>query len=423
MWADRELLNDFRKYSMRILYIHQYFATPKGRTGTRSYEQARAMMAAGHEVTMLTTSAQLADEEFPEGDGVIRRGCIDGINCIVLDIPYNQTMNYAHRILSFLKFMFWCCWIVLTEKRPDMIYATSTPLTVGIPAMLGKLFRDIPYGFEVRDLWPAVPVGMGILPEGFIANVLRFAERAIYRRAAFLVAVNEDVAQCMLKTVGRLMPMVIAPNACDTDLFGSDKTDDGAFRKRHGLEGKIIAIHPGAMGPVNGLNSILDAANLLRDEPDLRFVIIGKGPEKERLIARVEAESLDNVLILDALPKQELVGILGSVDIGLMTVAPIPVLQMNCANKFFDFLSSGLPIVLNYEGWQARLLERCECGLSSPQGDTEAFASQIRSLACNADLRAKLGANSRKLAETELNRQTIVDGILNAMSAVAIVGR
>jgi len=217
--------------------------------------------------------------------------------------------------------------------------------------------------------------------------------------------------------------MVIAPNACDTELFGPDKTDGGAFRRAHGLEGKIVGIHPGAMGPVNRLDAILDAASQLRDEADLRFVIIGKGPEKERLIARVETESLDNVLVLDAVPKQELVGILGSVDIGLMTIAPIPVLEMNCANKFFDFLSSGLPIVLNYEGWQGRLVGRCECGLSCRQGDTEGFASHIRTLARDAGLRTKLGTNSRKLAETELNRQTIVDGILNAMRGVAFAGR
>ncbi len=402
----------------RVLYIHQYFCTPRGKSGTRSHAQALAMQRAGYEVTMLTSSAQLQDDEIPEGRGVRRRGTIEGVDCIVLDIPYTQTMGYAARILSFLKFMFWCCWIVLTEKRPDMIYATSTPLTVGIPAMLGKLFRDIPYGFEVRDLWPAVPVGMGILPEGLIANVLRFAERAIYRRAAFLVAVNEDVAQCMLKTVGRLMPIVIAPNACDTELFGPAKTDGGAFRKAHGLEGKIIAIHPGAMGPVNGLDAILDAANLLRDEQGLRFVIIGKGPEKERLIARVEAESLDNVLILDAIPKRELVGILGSVDIGLMTVAPVPVLQMNCANKFFDFLSSGLPIVLNYEGWQARLLSENRCGLSSAQGDEDGFVANIRRLASDDIVRSQMGRDARRLAEQQLSRAKVVAPIIDQLDQV-----
>jgi glycosyltransferase involved in cell wall biosynthesis len=402
----------------RVLYIHQYFCTPRGKSGTRSHAQALAMQRAGYEVTMLTSSAQLQADEIPEGRGVRRRGTIEGVECIVLDIPYTQTMGYAARILSFLKFMFWCCWIVLTEKRPDMIYATSTPLTVGIPAMLGKLFRNIPYGFEVRDLWPAVPVGMGILPEGPIASTLTFAERAIYRRAAFLVAVNEDVAKCMRKTIGRSRPMVIAPNACDTELFGPDKTDEGAFRRAHGLEGKVVAIHPGAMGPVNGLDSILDAANLLRDERDLRFVIIGEGAEKERLIARVESESLDNVLILDAVAKQDLAGILGSVDIGLMTIAPIPVLQMNCANKFFDFLSSGLPIVLNYEGWQGKLLAENRCGLSSSQGDENGFVENIRRLASDDIVRSQMGQDARRVAEQELSRAKVVAPIIDQLNQV-----
>src|SRR5690606_9907012 len=130
---------------MRVLYIHQYFATRRGRTGTRSLEQALAMRRAGHEVTMLTSSAQLLADEVPAGEGTIRRGDIEGIPCIVIDVPYSQGMSYARRIWSFLAFMFWACWLVLRLPRPDLIFATSTPLTIGVPALVARWFRRIPF--------------------------------------------------------------------------------------------------------------------------------------------------------------------------------------------------------------------------------------------------------------------------------------
>ena len=151
---------------MRILYVHQYFSTPRGSTGTRSYEQARLMEAAGHEVTMFTTAAQLREDELPPGKGLYLRGRIDGIDCIVLNVPYHQTMSYRRRITSFLRFMAGACRVALAEPGIDLVYATSTPLTVGVVALVARWLRRTPYVFEVRDLWPDVPLEMGILQPG-----------------------------------------------------------------------------------------------------------------------------------------------------------------------------------------------------------------------------------------------------------------
>ena len=402
---------------MRILYIHQYFSTPRGAAGIRSYEQARLMVEAGHDVTMLISASMLCPDEVPPGKGMLRRGKVAGLNCIVLDVPYHQTMSYARRIMAFLTFMFRCCWLVLTEPRIDCVYATSTPLTVGIPALGGKLVRAIPYVFEVRDLWPDVPLGMGILKPGIVSRVLKVAERMIYRHARVLVAVNADVGKRMLQTVGRAKPLVVAPNACDTYLFNPDR--DGAnWRTQHGLVDKIVCMHSGTMGRVNGLEMVLDAAAALAGDDRLRFVLIGEGKERPNLQKRVADEGLSNVLILERVSKTELADVLAVSDIGLMTVQAIPILQLNCANKFFDYLASGLPIVLNYQWWQADVLAEYEAGLAAPQGDTDTFVAHIRRLTDDAALRQRLGANARQLAETGLNRKTVVQPILDALAGL-----
>ena len=403
----------------RVLYIHQYFGTPRSAGGTRSYEQARAMQVAGLDVVMLTSSAHLAPEEIPAGKGICRRGVIEGIDCIVLDIPYNQQMSYRQRIMAFLKFMAWCCRIVLTEPRIDVVFATSTPLTVGVPALVGKLIRGVPYAFEVRDLWPDVPLEMGILKPGMIAKGLKFAEHIIYRHARLWVPVNADVARVMAAGVRPPKPMVIAPNACDTYLFYPER-DGTWFRREHGLEDVILCVHTGTMGTVNGLDCVLDAAAGPRGDSRMRFALIGQGNQKDHLTRRVADEKLDNVLILDGMPKEQLADVLATADIGLMTVDAIPVLEKNCANKFADYLASGLPIVLNYRGWQAEILKRSGAGLSADQGDTEGFVAAIVQLAEDADLRQRMSVAGRKLAETEMNRQTIVAPILEALSKITV---
>lgn len=404
---------------MHVLYIHQYFATRRGRTGTRSYEQAKAMLAAGHRVTVLTSSAQLLPEEVPLGTGDLRRGTIDGIDVIVLVVPYDQRMSYARRVLAFLTFMAKACRIVLTEPGVDLIYATTTPLTVGVPALLGWMWQGTPYAFEVRDLWPEIPVALGIVRNKFLVGALAAFERACYQHARFLVAVNEDVGGRMSRTAGGRREVVVVPNACDTDLF-SPRRDGSVFRRTHDLEGKVLCAHTGAMGPVNGLGAILDAAAALREDRTLCFVFIGAGNQRPALEERARLEGLDNVRFLDSLPKTQLADALATADIGLMTVAPLPVLELNCANKFFDYLASGLPVVLNYGGWQGRLLERNACGLGTPQGDTPAFIEAVRRLAHDPARRREMAANARRLAEGLLDRRQVVVPLLRAIEAVRL---
>lgn len=402
---------------MRILYAHQYFCTPRGHSGTRSYEQAKAMAAAGHRVTLLTSGAQLREDEIPSGSGYVRRGLIDGIDCIVLQVAYHQTMSYSRRVLSFLKFMLGCWWVVLTGPRVDLVYATSTPLTVGAVALAARLLRRTPYAFEVRDLWPDVPLAMGVIKPGLFARLLKFVERRIYRHARLLVAVNEDVGEQMLETAGCAKPLVVAPNACDVKLFRPDRGGE-EFRRRHGLEDKVLCVHTGTMGPANGLDSVIDVAAALRDVEPLRFFLIGEGNQKDHLKKRVSDQGLANVTIMDGMPKADLADVLATADIGLVSFEAIPILQLNCANKFFDYLASGLPVVLNYQGWQARILAEHDCGLSAPQGDAAAFAAAIRTLAADPARRAAMGRNARKVAETRLNRTNVVAPILKALETI-----
>ena len=138
---------------MKILYIHQYFMTPDDAAGTRSYWIAQELINRGHQVTMLTTSSQIEKK--------VEKKNVNGIEVIYLKVPYSQSMGIFARLKSFLSFMLKSTRVALAQKNTDLIIATSTPLTIGFPALVAKKFKKTPFLFEVRDLWPEVPIQMG----------------------------------------------------------------------------------------------------------------------------------------------------------------------------------------------------------------------------------------------------------------------
>ena len=402
---------------MHILYLHQYFATPSGRTGTRSYEFARRWVAAGHRVTVVTSVAQLVEKDFPSSRGrIVTRFTVDGVKVIALNVPYSQTMGFISRGLSFLAFMLLSSWFVTFEKGVDVVYATSTPLTVGVPAILARWLRGRRYVFEVRDLWPAVPIAMGVMRSRVLAGLLRFVERTIYRWSDAVVALSPGMVDQVRSAAPRNMRIEMVPNCADTDLFHPG-SDCGGVREKRGWQGRFVCLHAGAMGRVNGLDSVVRAAEHFRDDPTFLFVLLGEGKEKESLKLMRDRLGLDNLQIVDGVPKHELPAILAASDLCLMTVAPVPILEHNSANKFFDYLSAGKPVVLNYGGWQRDVRESAEAGGGCAMGADQAFLANLASLDADQARRTAMGNNARKLAVERFNRD-----LLAAKALSVIVG-
>lgn len=404
---------------MHILYIHQYFATPNGNTGTRSYEFARRWVEAGHKVTVLTSVAQLTAEDL--GDRRLRKINkfeLNGISVIALDVPYTQLMGVVRRIWAFTIFMLLATWCALRCKRVDVLFATSTPLTVGIPALVVRWLRRIPFVFEVRDVWPAVPIALGYVNNRFLRWILRFLERTIYRNASAIVVLSPGAADLVREITAPSKTIKVIPNCADLDFF-SPKLDGAEIRKSRGWEDCVVCFHTGTMGVVNGLDIVLRSAQHFQSNPSLRFVLLGEGKEKGRLRQEQERLGLQNLEILDGVPKKELPGIIAAGDIGLMTVAPIPVLEHNSANKFFDYLSAGKPILLNYGGWQRDLLEQVEAGWGCTMGDEDAFFKRIAELAENVEVRKKMGSNARLAAEQQFGRDRLSAETLDVVMSAA----
>ncbi|HUU17562.1 MAG TPA: glycosyltransferase family 4 protein [Sedimentisphaerales bacterium] len=401
---------------MHILYIHQHFATPAGSTGTRSYEFARRWVKAGHKVTLIAGHYDIGGLQVDRA--LYQKQTIEGINVVVVGTKYSNKQSHLRRITSFLSFCFLSIYAGLRTKGVDVIYVSSTPLTVGIPAMVIKWARHIPFVFEVRDQWPEIPIELGITTNRFLIKILLWLEKTIYKNCSSIVALSPGQADGIRAVLTEEKSITVIPNSCDIDLFRPD-IDGSAVRQRMGWGDKLVLLHTGAMGKVNGLDFVINAAERLKEHSDIMFVLIGDGNQKLFLEGRVKELGLTNVEILSSVPKQELPEFYAAADMGLVIIGNFPIIEHNSANKFFDSLSAGKPVLLNYSGWQRKILEENAAGFGCDLCNLDQFVEKVLHLNSHRKQIEQMGQNARQVAIKEFNRDELAKQALAAISSIA----
>jgi len=389
---------------VRVLYFHQHFATPRGAAGTRSYEFARALIARGHQVTVVCGAHALSGLDLPYDDARgWHRGEVDGIDVISLPLAYSNRDSLFRRGWTFLRFALRSVRLALTLEA-DLVFATSTPITAVIPGLAAKWLRGLPFVFEVRDLWPELPRALG-LRNPFLLGGMSLLEFLGYRSADACIGLSPGIVEGIRARADGRLPVAMIPNGCDLGVFHPSR------RAKLTLPGvgpdDFVAGFTGAHGVANGLDALLEVAQELKRRGDTRvkLVFIGDGREKERLAARAAELGLTNCLFFPPVPKTELGAITASLDCGLMVLKDVPAFYRGTSpNKFFDYVAAGIPVLNNYPGWLAGLITEHRCGVVVPPGDPVAFADALQSLAADPAARRTLGAAARSLAEKEFAR-------------------
>src|SRR5215210_5413667 len=357
---------------MRILYLHQFFITRAGGGGTRSYEFARRFVEAGHGVRMVTA-----------GDGTRTE---DGIEVVGVRGAYSNYMratglSNARRMFAFARFALAATIAALRGPRPDVIYATSPPLTMALPALAAAARWRAPLVFEVRDLWPEAPIQMGALRNRAAQRLARMLERFVYARSARLIALSPGIRAALPADRTELVP-----NAADLDLF------DPAPHA-----GPFLVSYFGAMGEANDLSAAVEAARLL---PDVRFVLMGEGKRR----AALERAAPPNVEFRTG-PKADVARVAAESATCLTLFKDVPVLATNSPNKLFDTFAAGRPAIVNMDGWMRDLVEKNDAGLYVRAADGEELAEKIAWLRDHPEDAARMGRNARALAEREFGRE------------------
>ncbi len=408
---------------MHILYFHQHFSTPAGATGTRSYEMARRLIEKGHRVTMVCGSGFMAKSGLgSEPQNGMREGWVDGIHVIEICLPYSNYDSLLKRAFIFLRFAVTSI-LIAWQQDYDLLFATSTPLTAGIPGIAMRCLKPHKkFIFEVRDLWPELPKAMKVITNPLVLGAMSVLEKVSYMAMHAGVALSPGIREGMKKRSANDKPITMFPNGCDTDLFKPlGETETPHILPNEIPETGLRCVFTGAHGMANGLDAVLDAAAELfkRGRKEIYLIFIGDGKLKPHLVQRAKNEGLKNCLFIDPVPKTTLAKLLPRLDIGLMILDNVPAFYYGTSpNKFFDYISCGMPVLNNYPGWLAGIIEENGCGKAVPPGDPGAFADALAFFSDHPDELKKMGEMGRALAESDFSRANLSDQFVSFLEQV-----
>ncbi|MBN1461625.1 MAG: glycosyltransferase family 4 protein [Armatimonadetes bacterium] len=405
---------------LHVLYIHQHFTTNEVPFGPRSYDYARYLVRMGHRVTVLCGSTFLGKTKLAQSKrGLVRHLTAEGIEIVMIAVPYSNYMGFLGRALSFLAFAFLATISALMVRDVDVVYATSTPLTVGLPALACRFFRGIPYCFEVRDLWPEIPVALGILKNRILIAISERAETAFYRHAHTVVGISQGIVD---RLAARGVPrerLAVLYSGVDLALYDNTSPDPAGIAAL-GLGNRFVAVYAGSVSTVNHLDYLLDVAARVTPDPRIAILIIGDGRERPRLETEARQRGLGNVVFAGPFPKAQLAGLLKASHVGINSAKDMEVFRPVMANKFFDYLGAGLPIVSNHPAEITRFLEELKIGKEFPADDPSSMAAFFVWLADNPAAREDMGRRAHDAAKNRFDRRELVKTLEAIILAAAI---
>ena len=405
---------------MKILYLHQYFATPDSKAGTRSYEMAKRFIAAGHEVTFITTSAGLiGNYSFSPGWNELT---IDGIKLHVLDLPYSNKDSFLKRILKFIHFSMSSSYKSLSVDS-DVVFATSTPLTIAIPGLFYSKIKRKPMVFEVRDLWPELPIAIGAIKNPLLIYFAELLEKLAYKHSSHIVGLSPGMCEGVIRHGIDEKNVTLATNSCDTELFDVKPEIGVAYKSEHLSfvgERKLVA-YTGTFGAINNVKYLVDlAVEANKQSLNICFIAIGDGSERDEVVRYSSELGVlnDNFFVLDPVPKYEIVKLLSATDLSLSLFGPVKEMWNNSANKLFDALASNTPIAINYGGWQEGFINESKCGIVLNPTDMSKAVVDINSfLTCAEDYNVAV-SSCNYLSHNVYSRDIMAARIESALSAV-----
>jgi glycosyltransferase involved in cell wall biosynthesis len=399
---------------MHILLIHQAFSSLNEAGGTRHHEIAAYLTEKGHRVTVITSAISYLtgrDECNQQAQTAVVAG--PGRLKIIHTYTYPALhRSFIHRVFSFFSFMISSFFAAMREKDVDLVWGTTPPIFQGVTSWLVARLKGVPFLFEVRDLWPAFAIAIGVLKNPLLISLSLWLEKFLYRRADCVVVNSPGYLQHVSDRGAGQVRLI--PNGANPEMF--NPADEGrGFRERHNLEGRFVALYAGAHGISNDLDTLLQAAGMLRQDQKIVIVMVGDGKEKIHLQESALELGLENVLFLPPVPKNEIAGVLAGAHACIAILKPLDLYKTTYPNKVFDYLAAGRPVVLAIDGVIREVVEQAGAGLFVRPGDPANLAEALRHLASNPKAAREMGMNGRRFIEENFNRLSSSNSMLSLM--------
>ncbi len=408
---------------MRILIVHQYFLGPGDAGGSRFNQFARYWAEAGHDVTVLAGTVHYATgrkDPAYKGRFVVRETAPGGVRVLRCYVSEAYNVSFVGRAWAYASFTLSSVWAGLTAApRPDVILATSPPLTVGVTAWLLRLLTGVPYVFEVRDLWPESAIDSGVLRNPLMKAVGYAMEWLSYRGARH-VNVLTPAFEEVLRTRKGIPPdrLSMIPNGADLDLL-SPGLKENRVRRELGLQGKFVVTYVGAHGRANRLMQLIEAAERLRDDPDVVILLVGDGMEKPMLQEEAARQGLGNVRFVDSVPKSEIGDYINASDVCTAVLQANDTFKTVYPNKLFDYMTCARPILLGIDGAARRLIEEAGAGVFAEPENPDDIAARVRDLEADPDRCEAMGRAGRRFVEAHYDRRLLATWYLDVLRTVA----
>jgi len=394
---------------MKVTYIHQYFSTTEMSGGVRSYEVARQLVAKGHEVNMITSNRGVSDSSD------WYKTVENGINVYWIPVQYSNHSSYFQRIKAFVEFSVKASFKAASLKT-DIVFASSTPLSIGIPGLYASFRQSVPMVFEVRDLWPEVPISLGIIKNPILIWGLKKFESLVYAKSEAVIALSPGMKAGIVKSGYAEERVAIIPNFSDIDLFAM------SVRKNQNSNGPLI-VYTGTFGLVNGLKFLIELARELKViNSNVNILLVGEGREADFIknLAKEYNVLNNNLFFQDPISKSELPQLLSTASMSCNIVVENVEVWNNSANKFFDGLASGTPVLINSGGWQDDLIQRYNVGISTYGLTLKESAERINELLNNKAWVDKVGNNALNLAKKNFDKINLINSIEKVLARASV---
>jgi glycosyltransferase involved in cell wall biosynthesis len=408
---------------VNILYISQYFPPEMGAAAARVHELSREWVRGSHRVTVLTGFPNYPSGRVPipyrrlRWRGTVRE-VVDGIDVVRTWLHAAPTRTPRARMLNYASFLASAVLRGAWLSRPDVVIGTSPQLLVGVAGYaLARRFR-CPFVFEVRDLWPESLPASGIGRAGSrLYRALESLARFLYRSADLVVPVTAALGEAIAAAAPRT-PVAVVENGVDTDLLGPRRDADGV-RGRLGFRDRFVVSYIGTIGFAHGLDVVLEAAAMLRRRPEVLFLLVGDGAERQRLQARAIAEGLGNVRFEGERPRAEIPDYIAASDVCLVPLRGAELFKGALPSKMLEFMACERPLVVGVAGLAARVIVESGGGLAIPPDDPAAMVAALEVLRGDPALRLRLGEAGRRFVLAHFTRVAKAERYLEALGALA----
>lgn len=386
-----------------ILLVHQHFSPPNGFGNNRSLELALYWQSLGYQVKIICGAGNFEKKRN-------HTLSIEGLSVEVIGVDYHHHMGFVRRMYAFIAFMFKAISRLSKYKDADLIYTVSTPLTIGWIGLRFKSVYQKKFYFEIGDLWPDIPIQMGFLNNPVFKFLALQLEKRIYDSADYIICLSPGIQDHLLHYKGLSADKVIVSfNGTNTAIFTPAENKQTIRRSIQMNEKSFIVMYAGTIGKANGLEAMLRLAFECKEDESIQFYIIGEGNDVTHVDAYIKRYSLSNVHRLPSVKKTEIITWLQAADVGFVSYAPYSLLSTNSANKWYDYLSCGLPVIVNHEGWQGEWMKKYNCGIGD--SDVTNQKKYIYQLKNSTDLYWQHSKNARQMAVDHFDRHHLASAL------------